>query len=330
MDRNELKLLQSYPLEIKIAKTKVRIREWVRYWGKENVYISFSGGKDSTVLLDLVRQEYPDIPAVFCDTGLEYPEIKEFVKTIDNVEIVRPKKSFKQVIEEYGYPIVSKEVSQYVSEIRHCKSEKLVNKRLYGDENGHFKLSEKWKYLLDAPFEISAKCCYHLKKSPLNSYTTKTGRVPFVGMLAEESRLRTTQYIRNGGCNMFEGKNPKSNPMSFWTDQDVLEYIEMNNLEIASCYGEIKKNEKGYYMDGVNRTGCIFCPFGVHLEKEPNKFQKLEKSHPKLYEYCIEGGGFDEDNMWKPSKDGLGFKKILKYMNVEYENHYDGNERNEK
>lgn len=109
MLENELVMLQSLPLDIKIAKSKLRIEEWVRHWGEDKCYISFSGGKDSTILLKLVRDLYPNIPAVFVDTGLEYPEVKEFVKTIENVTVLRLDISFKQVIEIYGYPMVSKE-----------------------------------------------------------------------------------------------------------------------------------------------------------------------------------------------------------------------------
>lgn len=105
-----MKLLQALPLNLKIAKTQNRIREWYNYYGGE-VYVSFSGGKDSTVLLDIVRGLYPDIDAVYVDTGLEYPELRDFVKTIDNVTWLKPKKNFKSVIQEYGYPIVSKEVA---------------------------------------------------------------------------------------------------------------------------------------------------------------------------------------------------------------------------
>lgn len=96
--------------------TKRRIRDWVDMYGKDGVYISFSGGKDSTVLLDIVRNGcgFSEIPAVFSDTGLEFPEIKEFVKSFDNVEIIRPKMTFKQVVEKYGYPIISKEVSNTI------------------------------------------------------------------------------------------------------------------------------------------------------------------------------------------------------------------------
>ena len=79
---------------------------------------SFSGGKDSTVLLHIAREMYPNIKAVFCDTGLEYPEIRKFVKTFDNVDKVRPKMGFRKVCEKYGFPIISKEVSEVVQGAR--------------------------------------------------------------------------------------------------------------------------------------------------------------------------------------------------------------------
>ena len=96
--KSELKLLQNYPLDLKVEKTKLRIREWVDYYGEDGVYISFSGGKDSTVLLHIVRSIYPNIEAVFSNTGLEFPEIVQFVKTFDNVTIIKPNITFKQVI----------------------------------------------------------------------------------------------------------------------------------------------------------------------------------------------------------------------------------------
>lgn len=112
----ELKMLQALPLDIKVAKTQARIREWVSRYGVDGVYVSFSGGKDSTVLLDIARKMYPDIEAVFVDTGLEYPEIRKFVKSFDNVTILRPKMRFDEVIKKYGYPFISKEISQCIYE----------------------------------------------------------------------------------------------------------------------------------------------------------------------------------------------------------------------
>lgn len=111
---SDLYQMQSMPLNIKVRMTQNRIRGWVDEYGEDGVYVSFSGGKDSTVLLDIVRKMYPGIVAVFVDTGLEYPEIRDFVKTFDNVEWLKPKKTFRQVIEEFGYPVISKEVSDRV------------------------------------------------------------------------------------------------------------------------------------------------------------------------------------------------------------------------
>ena len=111
---SDLYQMQSLSLKAKIRMTKWRIREWVDMYGEDGVYVSFSGGKDSTVLLDIARQLYPNIKAVFVDTGLEYPEIRLFVKTVSNVDWIRPKLTFRQVIEKYGYPFISKEVSERV------------------------------------------------------------------------------------------------------------------------------------------------------------------------------------------------------------------------
>ena len=164
MELWQLKQLQTLPLEVKILKTQQRITEWYEHWNGQ-VYVSFSGGKDSTVLLHLVRELYPEVPAVFVDTGLEYPEIKDFVKTFDNVVILRPKKSFREVINDYGYPVISKEVSQYLHDIKTTKSEKLRNRRLYGNEKGQFKIPKKWLSFINAPFKISHKCmCIHTLK----------------------------------------------------------------------------------------------------------------------------------------------------------------------
>lgn len=109
--KGDLQQMQSLPLSAKILMTKRRIREWYDYWDGQ-VYVSFSGGKDSTVLLHIAREVYPDIEAVFVNTGLEYPEIQSFVKTFDNVTILRPKMRFDEVIKTYGYPIISKGVSR--------------------------------------------------------------------------------------------------------------------------------------------------------------------------------------------------------------------------
>lgn len=299
MELWQLKQLQMLPLEVKILKTQQRITEWYEHWNGQ-VYVSFSGGKDSTVLLHLVRGLYPEVPAVFVDTGLEYPEIKDFVKTFDNVVILRPKKSFREVINDYGYPVVSKEVSQYLYEIRTTKSENLRNRRLYGNEKGQFKLPKKWLSLVNAPFKISNKCCNVMKKAPIHSFENKTGLMPLIGTLADESSLRKTNYLKYG-CNSF--KSNKSQPLSFWTEQDILEYLHSKNLHIASVYGDIVFDEGVYKTTGVERTGCMFCMFGVHIEKGENRFQQMKRTHPKIYDYCV---------------NNLKCGEVLDYIGVKY------------
>ena len=321
----ELKQMQSLPLDIKIRMTKERIEQWYEYWDGM-VYVSFSGGKDSTVLKHIVDSMYDDVPAVFVNTGLEYPEIQKFAMSQENVVTVRPEMRFDEVIKKYGYPIVSKEVAQTVWEakknVQTGKYEYRI-KKLNGellDKNG--KLSTynipKWKFLLDAPYDISHKCCDVMKKRPAKTYERKTGRKAIIGTLASESTLRKTQWVKYG-CNAFESKRPTSQPLSFWTEQDILSYIKQFDVPYCSVYGDIIPVDEGALLKttGCDRTGCIFCMFGCHLEKEPNRFQRLKETHPRQYEYCI-GGGEMVDGKWQPSKEGLGLGKVLDYINVKY------------
>lgn len=305
---SDLKIMQAWPLSRKIQVTQTRIIEWYQKWHGQ-VYISFSGGKDSTVLLDLARRIYPDIPVVFCDTGLEYPEIRDFVKTKENVVWLKPKMSFRKVIETYGYPLISKEQAAFIQEYRDTHSQKVKDIRWNGNKYGMGKISERHKYLVDAPFLISDRCCDIMKKNPAKSYENATGQKPILATMAAESQQRKSNWIMYG-CNAFEAKRPTSRPMSFWTEQDVLEYLLRMDLPYASVYGDIIQNEDSTLKTtGCDRTGCIFCGFGCHLEKEPNRFQKLKQTHPKLWEYCM-----------KPwDSGGLGMKDVLSFIGVKTE-----------
>ena len=317
--------MQSLPLEIKIRMTKERIRQWYEYWDGQ-VYISFSGGKDSTVLKHIADNMYDDVPAVFVNTGLEYPEIQKFAMSQKNVVTVRPEMRFDEVIKKYGYPVVSKEVAQTVWEAKkNVKTGKYTYriKKLNGellDKNGKYSSYNipKWKFLLDAPYDISHKCCDVMKKRPAKTYEKTTGRKAIIGTLASESTLRKTQWVKYG-CNAFETKRPTSQPLSFWTEQDILHHIKQFDVPYCSVYGNIVPDDEGTLLKttGCVRTGCIFCMFGCHLEKEPNRFQRLKETHPRQYAYCI-GGGEYVDGKWQPSKEGLGLGKVLDYINVKY------------
>lgn len=281
--RQDLKIMQGWSLERKIRVTQTRIMEWyMRYDGQ--VFISFSGGKDSTVLLDLARRVYPDIPAVYVDTGLEYPELRDFVKTKDNVIWLRPRYPFTQILEKYGYPIISKEVSDVINGARKGQPYRLA--RLNGellDKNGKKSIynCENYKYLLDAPFKISARCCYHMKKAPLNKFERQSGRHPITGVLACESKLREQSWIKFG-CNGFERQRPLSQPLAFWLEEDILRYLKMTGIPYAPIYGDIVESRKKngtpiLKTTGVSRSGCMYCMYGVHLEHEPNRFQLMQR-----------------------------------------------------
>lgn len=312
----KLKELQALNLDAKVTLTKARIKQWMAHWNGK-AYVSFSGGKDSTVLLHIARSIFPDIPAAFIDTGLEYPLIREFVKTVDNVDWLHPIKwdkwsqtwqrtSFKEVISTYGYPVINKEQSQFIYDVRHTTSDKVRDMRLNGNEFGRGKIADSYKYLIDAPFEISAKCCDILKKTPAHHYAKETGRQPIIGTMAVESQLRETSW-RQHGCNIYDGKHPVSRPMSFWTEQDVLEYLYKTDIPFASVYGEIIRDKwDWYHTTGLKRTGCMFCLYGIQYESQPNRLQKMKKSDPDLWQYCM-----------KPFEDGgCGLQAVCDYMNI--------------
>lgn len=331
----ELRSFQKLPLDIKIRLTEDRINEYVRVFGIDNVCISFSGGKDSTVVLDIARKTYPNIKAVYCDTGLEYPEIKQFVKSFSNVEIIRPKMVFADVIKEYGYPIISKDISNTLFAQRYSKTQNTIRmKKLLGEGefggDSRYNYS-KWLPLLDVDFKIGDSCCSIMKKNPLKDYQKKTKQKPIVCTMADESMLRTQRWLKDG-CTIWEGRNTSCKPISFWTNQDILQYIKENNLPIASVYGEIVETIDGnaeqmciegcgnkLKCTGCQRTGCMYCGYGAHLEKQGEKrFVKLKQTHPKIYDFVMNGGEHNEQGLWQPTKEGLGFKYVLDTLNKIY------------
>ena len=188
-----------------------------------------------------------------------------------------------------------------------------------------------YKFLLDAPFRISHKCCDVMKKKPAKQYEKETGRKPIIATLAEESKLRLQKWLKHG-CNAFDLKRPMSTPISFWTENDILEYIFKYKIDYAECYGDIvpqvdksqiegqmnlydiTHNYEGcrFCTTGCKRTGCIFCLFGIR--QTPNKILQLEKQDKKLADYVLNGGEYDSEGMWIPTNEGLGYSKILDYL----------------
>lgn len=278
MTLSELRERQSWTLEQKIDHSLGTIESFVnRMGGVDKVYVSFSGGKDSTVLFHLARRLYPDILGVFCNTGNEYPDIIRFVQSQIragyNVQITRPKHKPRQIWERYGFPLVSKQVSDRLRAVRR-NPETATAKKYMSD--GFFSISERWRYLLNEPYNVSAQCCIKLKKEPFHQFERATGRSPILGIMAEESLQRERSYIADGGCNVFheQGKS-KSHPLAIWCERDVWDYIIRYNVQIADIYHK-----------GLDRTGCFGCGFGCY-KKDDRRFAILRENYPKCYDMVM-------------------------------------------
>lgn len=324
--QQQLKERQSWPLDMKLEYFCKIYSQFIIHM-KGDVYLSFSGGKDSSVGIDICKKIHDGTfrhitpnwervvkfgmpPIVFSNTGLEYPEIVDYAKK-ENPVIIKPKMGFTRVISEIGVALVSKEVAQKIREIRTTKSKKLLDKRLNGDAKGIGKLPEKWKYLIDAPFDISEKCCNILKKEPFKRYEKETGRRPVVFTTVDESELRKFTY-HTKGCNTFDEGKEKSRPYSIFNTADTWEYSYRFKLKFADVYydrvvpvkqlnGSVEDRE----LKAMSRTGCAFCMFGVHMEDKTknNRFQSMSISHPKFHDIVI-------------NKCGLG--KVLDFMKIPY------------
>lgn len=327
--KEDLVVLQNEDTDRKVQITLTRIMEAYRKFDNK-CYISFSGGKDSTVLAYLAAQICDLLKCKlilwFSDTGLEFPEVRDHVRNYEkwlknrfpNLEIELiidypvdkngKRISFRDVILTEGYPLISKEVALKVRDAVK-KPDGYAAQSFYEGSPKNIKYPKfklvKYEYLLHADFPISHKCCDIMKKQPAKKFEKERHLIPIIGTMAYESNVRRTEWIRNG-CNAFDNGRPISRPMSFWLEQDVLKALISYDLPYPTVYGEIEQKDGLLCTTGYDRTGCMFCGFGCHLEKEPNRFQKLKITHPKIWEYCM-----------KPVPEGgLGMKEVLEYIGV--------------
>lgn len=278
MTAEELYERQKWTLTQKIDHSLGTIDQFIaKMDGK--VYLAFSGGKDSTVLMHLCEIIKKDILCVFVNTGCEYLDIIRFVnecqKDGHNIKIIRPEYKPREIWEKYGFPLVSKQVSEGIHKVR-INPNSLTSQRVLGvyDSESLFVVAKKWRYLIREPYDISNKCCQKLKKDPMNKFRQESGLYPIIGIMASESLLRTNNYIKRGGCNVW-GENANSHPLSIWTDDDIWQFIRENNIKIADIYNK-----------GAHRTGCAACGFGCQF-KNDNRLQLLYDLYPKYYEMVM-------------------------------------------
>jgi 3'-phosphoadenosine 5'-phosphosulfate sulfotransferase (PAPS reductase)/FAD synthetase len=347
MDKSSLKMLQSLPLDVKVQKTKNRIIEWVEYYGIDKVYSSFSGGVGSTVLYFILQEIAHEqgwdrdgvaIPCLFANSRNEMPDVVKHVFSLkaqhnskykkimgdmayncvqnytDCIVIRKPKMFFREVIEKYGYLVLSKKTSRCIYDIRKLKikNDGKSNERIASllNPRNRFSVPKRWQFLIDTDIKISHKCCGELKHRVFDAYERETGRIyPITGEQASESYLRETTYLKYG-CNGFDRRRPRSMPLGFWTATDLLNYLLIRTLPYPKCYGQIISKDGQYTTTGEKRTGCRCCLANISCsnKNEENRFQRMEHQDPVFYKL-----------MFTPFEDGgLGAGLVLDIMNIPY------------
>ncbi|MGQ2982105.1 hypothetical protein [Flavobacterium sp.] len=343
---HELNERLQWPLEDKIEHAIYKFLEFYLFY-KGHVYQSFSGGKDSQTLDEIIQgifegkwreqvimclidilnldtkekwdaayqeiiieKKYGIPPKVFCDTGLEFPEIRKHVKTFDGTIWLKPKMKFPDVIKNVGVAVGSKKVAMQVSRLINYLAnptpENEATRNLYltgikkdGTKSKSFGLTKRWLGLLNAPFKTSDKCCDIFKKEPWERYYKETGRKPITATTVSESLQRRGSYLQTG-CNTFDKGKEMCRPFSIFTDDDVWKMAELYKIRFCEVYYDrivnVPDGTGGYFevfVSGEKRTGCMFCLFGIHLEPkdEPNRFQRLAITHPKQYQFMVDQCG---------------------------------------
>lgn len=305
MTIEELRERQSWSLSQKIDHSLGVIEQFYSRLNG-NVYISFSGGKDSTVLYWLSRRIYPDIKAVFCNTGNEYPEIVKFVRDMKidgayNIDIIYPSKRPKEIFSEFGFPLISKETSALLYHYRYKPHTGKAKRALDEDTSKYTRVANKYRYLIDEPYDCSNLCCMYLKEKPLHEYALNNGLSPILGTMACESPLREFGYITAGSCNTFNNRDKrkqKSRPLSIWLEEDIKACITKYEIPICPIYDK-----------GLDRTGCSFCGFGIQF-KQDNRLQFLYDNHRKLYDTFM---GYTNHGI--PYRDAI--RKVLEVNNLQ-------------
>ena len=312
----ELAELQKLPLEKKIQITQTRILEFCE---KERPYLSYSGGKDSSVLLDIARKMtdagiIEEIPLVYVDAYYILPGEREWVRRAGDVKVIKSAITPRKIIEKYGYPVISKQVSHDIYGARQAKTAKARENYILGyqGQKHTFRGLKNYEKLLDAPFKISDQCCFCLKKKAAEAFEKETGLRRMVATTCEESLLRRMVWLRSG-CNSF-GEKASSRPLSIWKEQDILAYIKRYNVPLWERYGQIVEKGGKLTCTGIKRTGCSFCLFGAH-KADDDRLIYLAKEDPKMYEFCMQRLGFANVIDWLQSNLGLRYnlpKPIIK------------------
>ena len=322
------------PYDAKVAHAEVRAWEFYNKIIGEggNCHVSV-GGLDSLTLLFFLRKIGIDVPAISV-SSLEKKSIREVHKELGVINISSGL-SQSQVLQKYGFPVISKEKARKISYLLSDKELKSTKTAMTGwvlngnpDVAYRKKLPDKWikkfggKVAYMRPdidisptlpnFKVSEKCCYHLKEKPLNNWAKEHNSSPFLGLMMSEGGPREIGLLKNG-CNYYGKTMSRSCPFAIFSRQDLLQLALDLDVPTPSVYGTIEKDENGLlYTTGAQRTGCNICGFGIHLEKRPHRFDRLREENPKEWEYWMYKCCEDDDGT------KYGWARVLDFIGVEY------------
>lgn len=262
------------------------IHDVIQKYGEDKFYISFSGGKDSTVLHHLVDEALPNnkIPRVFCDTGIEYDLIRKFVHDMEEqderIVVINPSINIRKMLEKDGYPLKSKLHSHVLSVYQHIGMSPYV-KRYLNDDKSKFRCPSCLEYQFTSDFnlKVSEKCCYRLKKEPFKKYEKESQRsIAITGMMASEGGRRESIHSciisdKDGNLKKFHPLLKASSEWEGW-------YIKKRNIRLCKLY---------YPPYSFQRTGCKGCPYSLHLQEQLEVMSRLMPNERKQCEI-----------IWKP------------------------------
>ena len=330
---------QNQPYEVKVRRAELRAIEFVEklYDLDMEAHVSV-GGLDSITLLMFLRKIGIDVPAISV-TSLEDKSIQEVHKELGVIPI-RPTKSKVEIINEFGFPVISKKIAGRIDTLQNPteKNKTVRHAIITGEcgEQGHFaknsrmKLPQKWLDLFAgyenenegvdykiAPFKVSNKCCQYLKEEPCDKWAKEHHSAPFLGLMASEGGQREEALVDHG-CNYFGKTVIRSAPFAPFLRQDLLQLALDLNVPVPEIYGKIERKPDGtLYTTEAQRTGCSMCGFGIHMEKRPHRFDKLRERNEKEWEFWMYKCCTDPDTGEK-----FGWGRVLDYIGIEWEDRY--------
>ena len=248
-----------------------------------------------------------------------------------------PIKPKVQVILEFGWPVLSKEIAGKIALLQNPSDKnRTVRHAIITGETGEYggnqkhsrmKMSQKWleKFggadtegaalgYATAPFKVSDRCCYYLKEKPCNDWAKAHNSVPYLGLMASEGGRRQKALMMHG-CNYFGESTIRSAPFAIFDRQDLLQLAVDLHVPVPTEYGEIVRGKDGLWRTTIaQRTGCTMCGFGIHLEQRPHRFDRLRDANPSEWEFWMRHVCQDENGDW------YGWGRVLDYIGVEWEN----------